>query len=456
MIHSPFFILRIKLLNHQQLQERINSDASRDEDWNSNSTDTAYQIDRARIIHSASFRRLQAKTQILGIGDSDFYRTRLTHSMEVAQLGFGITENLKIQYKDNQELFDLIPTQNAIESTCLAHDIGHPAFGHGGEVALNYCMTNHGGFEGNGQTLRIVSKLAEYTQENGMNLTRRTLLGLIKYPVPFSQFEIEYPEKQQTNILSLPLQLNDYHPPKCILDTELDLLHWCIELFSQKDKKLFMSINPNKRKKPLYKSFDSSIMELADDISYGIHDLEDAVALKLITERQWREEVVTNLKVLNIELNNNIEELTDLLFGNTNRERKHAISKLIRYFIKKSVIQKQNLFDHDLLDYNVNLEDSEHIKAINIIKDFVINKVIKQPEIQILDYKGQEIIVKLFEVLSHNPKNLLPTSTYKQYEIAENKNRVICDYISGMTDAYASRLYHKLFTPNMGSVFDRL
>ena len=153
---------------------------------------------------------------------------------------------------------------------------------------------------------------------------------------------------------------------------------------------------------------------------------------------------------------NNIEELTDLLFGNTNRERKHAISKLIRYFIKKSVIQKQNLFDHDLLDYNVNLEDSEHIKAINIIKDFVINKVIKQPEIQILDYKGQEIIVKLFEVLSHNPKNLLPTSTYKQYEIAENKNRVICDYISGMTDAYASRLYHKLFTPNMGSVFDRL
>ena len=229
-------------------------------------------------------------------------------------------------------------------------------------------MTNHGGFEGNGQTLRIVSKLAEYTQENGMNLTRRTLLGLIKYPVPFSQFEIEYPEKQQTNILSLPLQLNDYHPPKCILDTELDLLHWCIELFSQKDKKLFMSINPNKRKKPLYKSFDSSIMELADDISYGIHDLEDAVALKLITERQWREEVVTNLKVLNIELNNNIEELTDLLFGNTNRERKRAISKLIRYFIKKSVIQKQNLFDHDLLDYNVNLEDSEHIKAINIIR----------------------------------------------------------------------------------------
>ncbi|WP_215899217.1 dGTP triphosphohydrolase [Acinetobacter oleivorans] len=204
------------MLNHNELQERINPNASKDEDWNSISNDTPYQIDRARIIHSASFRRLQAKTQILGIGDSDFYRTRLTHSMEVAQLGFGITENLKSRYKDNP-LLELIPSQNVIESICLAHDIGHPAFGHGGEVALNYCMVNNGGFEGNGQTLRIVSKLAEYTQDNGMNLTRRTLLGLIKYPVPYSQYEINYPEKIVSQYLNIPLNLSDYYPPKCIL-----------------------------------------------------------------------------------------------------------------------------------------------------------------------------------------------------------------------------------------------
>lgn len=102
------------------------------------------------------------------------------------------------------------------------------------------------------------------------------------------------------------------------------------------------------------------------------------------------------------------------------------------------------------------LEDDDHVQALEIIKDFVVNNVIKQPEIQILDYKGQEIVIKLFEILSSNAKNLLPKSTYNQYEKAANKNRVICDYISGMTDAYASRLYHKLFTPNMGSVFDRL
>ena len=100
------------MINHAQLQDRINPSASKDEDWNSTSTDTAYQIDRARIIHSASFRRLQAKTQILGIGDSDFYRTRLTHSMEVAQLGFGIIESLKTKYRDDHEMFELIPSQN--------------------------------------------------------------------------------------------------------------------------------------------------------------------------------------------------------------------------------------------------------------------------------------------------------------------------------------------------------
>ena len=197
-------------------------------------------------------------------------------------------------------------------------------------------------------------------------------------------------------------------------------------------------------------------MELADDISYGIHDLEDAVALRLVTFRQWNTLVVEQLKLLNIKLNNDIHEISELLFGINNKERKHAISKLIRYFLKNVTIERRNVFENPLLDCKATLEDDDHIQALEIIKDFVVNNVIKQPEIQILDYKGQEIVIKLFEILSSNAKNLLPKSTYNQYEKAANKNRVICDYISGMTDAYASRLYHKLFTPNMGSVFDRL
>lgn len=441
------------MINHAQLQDRINPSVSKDEDWNSTSIDTAYQIDRARIIHSASFRRLQAKTQILGIGDSDFYRTRLTHSMEVAQLGFGIIESLKTKYRDDHEMLELIPSQNVIESICLAHDIGHPAFGHGGEIALNYSMRNDGGFEGNGQTLRIVSKLAEYTPENGMNLTRRTLLGLIKYPAPYSNFNKKYPEIEKKNTLEVPLSLSEFHPPKCILDSEQEILDWCLDIFSRKDKENFKKIGS---KKPLYKSFDSTIMELADDISYGIHDLEDAVALRLVTFRQWNTLVVDKLGLLNIKLNDDIHEISGLLFGINNKERKHAISKLIRYFLKNVIIEKRNIFESLLLDCKATLKDDDHLKALEIIKDFVVDNVIKQPEIQILDYKGQEIVIKLFEILSANAKNLLPKSTYEQYEKAANKNRVICDYISGMTDAYASRLYHKLFTPNMGSVFDRL
>lgn len=442
-----------------QLQERMSPNESQDRDWASNSQDIPYQIDRARIIHSASFRRLQAKTQILGIGDSDFYRTRLTHSMEVAQLGFGITESLKEIYRDNEDYLALIPPQNAIESICLAHDIGHPAFGHGGEVALNYCMLNHGGFEGNGQTLRIVSKLAEYTGKHGMNLTRRTLLGLIKYPVPYSKYESQYPSKLATKTLNTPLHLKEYHPPKCFLDTEIEVFNWVTQIFTQDDISKFMKIDQDKKNKSVYKSFDSSIMELADDISYGIHDLEDAVALKLVTKAQWDEEVLKPIKAMDVELKQSIDKITELLFGLTNKDRKQGISKLIRYFLKNICIQENPEFEHPILKCNVALKDEPNNQALSKIKKFVVNNVIKQPEIQILDYKGQKIVVELFEVLSNNPENLLPKSALKHYEDAKNdreKKRVICDYIAGMTDAYAAKLYHKLFTPNMGSVFDRL
>ncbi|HWW05869.1 dGTP triphosphohydrolase [Collimonas sp.] len=150
--------------------------------FNSSLVDAEYQRDRARIIHSSSFRRLQSKTQVLSLGESDFYRTRLTHSLEVAQIGSSICEQLKELYKANSEYMGLIPSFSLIEAICLAHDLGHPPFGHGGEIALNSIMKDHGGFEGNGQTLRIVTRLGEYSPVHGIDLSRRTLLGLLKYP----------------------------------------------------------------------------------------------------------------------------------------------------------------------------------------------------------------------------------------------------------------------------------
>ena len=180
---------------------------------------SVFQRDRARILHSAAFRRLQAKTQVLGAGLNDFYRTRLTHSLEASQLGTGIVAQLKIR---QPEFKDLFPSTSLMESLCLAHDIGHPPFGHGGEVALNYMMRDHGGFEGNAQTLRIVSKLEPYTLDYGMNLARRTLLGLLKYPVFISQTQAEQRALDVTNYRHL--KAKDWHPAKGVYQQDSDIL----------------------------------------------------------------------------------------------------------------------------------------------------------------------------------------------------------------------------------------
>lgn len=141
-------------------------------------------VDYARVIHSASFRRLQGKTQILNLGDGDFYRTRLTHSIEVAQIAGGIARQLQKDFPDHPAQ-PSIPDLSLIQAVGATHDLGHPPFGHGGEVALNYCMRKAGGFEGNGQTLRILARLERFSTNAGANLTRRTLLGVLKYPAPF-------------------------------------------------------------------------------------------------------------------------------------------------------------------------------------------------------------------------------------------------------------------------------
>ena len=159
----------------------------RREEWEAQSQDARDEadIDYARVVHSASFRRLQGKTQILNLGDSDFYRTRLTHSLEVAQIAEAIARQFRKDFKAHPA-FNHLPGASTIRAIALTHDLGHPPFGHGGEVALNYCMRNDGGFEGNGQTLRILTKLEKFSAKSGANMTRRTLLGVLKYPVSFS------------------------------------------------------------------------------------------------------------------------------------------------------------------------------------------------------------------------------------------------------------------------------
>src|SRR5690348_2161111 len=133
-----------------------------------------FEIDRARIIHSAAFRRLQGKTQVFVSGSGDFFRTRLTHSLEAAQIGKGLALRLGAH-------------PDLVEAACLAHDLGHPPFGHRGEAALHQCMQEHGGFEGNAQTLRLLCRLStKFINLDGLNLCRATLDSVLKYKNPFT------------------------------------------------------------------------------------------------------------------------------------------------------------------------------------------------------------------------------------------------------------------------------
>lgn len=438
---------------------------------NLNGFASAYSQDRARIIHSASFRRLQAKTQVLGLGDSDFYRTRLTHSMEVAQIGSGICEGLKNKYS-NSPYEPYIPNLHLIESICLAHDLGHPPFGHGGEIALNYCMRETGGFEGNGQTLRIVTKLGEFHDNYGLNLTRRTLLGLIKYPSVYNKV---FNDDFNKVLPSDNINLDAFKPPKCIHSEESEILEWILDPFSDHDKLNFQQIDfcetqlavdlSNKKEikhhKTKFKSFDTSIMELADDIAYGIHDLEDAIALNLVTKDLWLEKIYSLLKEtigedeLNILNVNSIDDFTSMLFKSGKNPRKHAISKLVRLMVTNVFITQNTMFEHELLSFQAMLP--ENIKELlSGLKKFVYETVIQAPEVQLLEYKGQIIVLKLFETLKSNPSRLLPKNIYELYKSENFSDRIICDYISGMTDTYATKMYQKLFIPSIGSIFDKL
>ncbi len=413
-----------------------------------------YARDRARIIHSASFRRLQGKTQVLGLGESDFYRTRLTHSLEVAQIAAGIAEHLYGKYQ-HDECAQFIPSQNLIEAIGLAHDIGHSPFGHGGEVALNYVMRNHGGFEGNAQTLRICTQLGEYSDSDGLNLTRRALLGLIKYPATYSKIV----NTSIYDVSKAPLNIDSFYPPKCsVFDCDKSYFDWILKPFSSEDVQRFLTVNPipNKHSKTEFKSFDTSIMELADDIAYGVHDLEDGIALNLITEKDWLSYVEFSFP--NYERNGIKTNIVHDLFSGRNRIRKKAISYLVNYFVSQIEIDIRNCFSSPLLNLQAVMSKTL-AQELNVFKHIVALKVIETPEVQTLVYKGQQMIMRLFEALANNPQRLLEQKHYEKYLCQNDENsklRVICDYIAGDTDEYATRLYHKIFTPSNGSVFDRL
>lgn len=416
-----------------------------------------YERDNTRIIHSPAFRRLQRKTQILGSNEGDFHRTRLTHSLEVASIAKSLVRNLKRRVP----LKEILPCDDLISAISLLHDIGHPPFGHGGEIALNYVMRAHGGFEGNGQTLRLITKLENSYGSYGLDLTRRTLLGILKYPVPYSKLVTREPSSNPDR-----LKLKEWHPPKCYLDSEQDVVDWILAPFSTHDSLTFQEIAfstaASKHGHTKYQSLDCSLMNIADDIAYGVHDLEDAIHLQLISQHALENEEV---KAIYEQANEQgslplFESMMDKLFDPAVAIRKSAIGELVNFFITSTMLTECGesvCFESPLLKYNASLPTQAQA-LLSAFKHIIYRHVIDSPEARSIEFGGQTVVVRLFDAISTNAESLLDLNyreKYRQAATAHEAMRVVCDYIANMTDEYAYRMHERLFGFNTRTVFER-
>jgi len=434
-----------------------------------------FERDRARIIHSFSFRRLQSKTQIFTLNESAFLRTRLTHSLEVSNIGRALTAVVNRLIWPSYPLGHIteryaglrgVVDSSLIEAACLAHDLGHPPFGHRGEEALNFCVytrVRDNGFEGNGQTLRLLSNdaLEVHGERHGLNLTRATLQAVLKYPRPYRDLldAASYPDNEQCP------PFKPWAPPKCVHNEEEDLLRWLLEPFSQSDRTLLVEMRPRpgKHAKTLHKTLEASIVELADDIAYGTHDVEDAFFSRLIEP----EAIIGYMPREHFENADTWHSYVDLITrmghgaGNSRRdavyEKKDAASALISRLVSAVELREDERFEHPRLRWSATLPHDDRI-ALDALKNSVYDIVINGPAVQSLEYRGGIIIRAMFDAFLESPELLAGKPGYLLREAGDDAARVrtLADYIAGMTDTYAERMYNRLFQPGSGSVFDRV
>ena len=345
-----------------------------------------YQRDRDRIIHSTSFRRLKHKTQVFVNTEGDHYRTRLTHSMEVSQIARTIARFLGL----NEDL---------CETLSLAHDLGHPPFGHAGEEILRQCMFEHGGFDHNIQTLRIVTYLEKkYYKFFGLNLTIETLDGLIKHNGPVKNI------KNYKNILN----------------------------------KDFFNNKINFRSSP---SLEAQVAAISDDIAYNNHDLEDGLRAGLFTIKKINEiPFISNL------IKKHIKKIK-------NYRKEIVISQIVRDLINLMVVDVIETSSKRILKYKPKsikdiykqtstiVDFSENMKNTDAqIKDFLKRNMYNHKSVIINTNRGKIIIKNLFESLLKNPKKYISKDSFNK----KIKERVVADFIAGMTDRYAINLHKKI------------
>lgn len=428
-----------------------------------------FRRDYARLIHSAAFRRLQGKTQIFPVEESDFFRNRLTHSLEVAQIAktIALKLNFDVPFFQNQNAIDT----DLVETLSLAHDLGHPPFGHTGELALHECMRKHGGFEGNAQSLRILSHLEKKTNQEivdgserkyGLNLTYRTLAGIIKY---------DY---------AIPQESNDV--VKGYYESEAGLV-----------SRIKQHLLPNYKSPPgHFKTLECQIMDIADDIAYSTYDTEDAfkggflnplrmlaandALVQAIFEKipqgivHSPQEVLVILQELfqnflqseleTLPSNSPLAIATQIYKKSTELcncayARTELTSTLVDEFVSNVYVE----IDHDNPLLSRVILAPNAMKKVEVLKHFTYEAVIQSPRLKIVAYRGAEMIKTIFKVLTDKEKNgiyLLPDDVKELYYQAKSESdryRVVCDFISSMTDSYAIDFYTRLKSAGQYTIF---
>jgi dGTPase len=390
---------------------------------------TAFQTDRDRIIYSSAFRRLQAKTQVFLSGEFDFYRTRLTHSLEVAQIGRSISSFLKQTSPFLKEDFFIDP--DLVEGICLTHDLGHSPFGHAGERTLHQLMKPFGGFEGNAQSLRLITETIYPGSESrrGMNPSRAFIDGILKYkrlyreePEASHQFIYDEQETLRTFVLS---------------DTD------CSDIGD---------VNH-------FRSLECEIMDWADDTAYCLNDLVDSMnagflrfeRVKLWAERQ-------NLQ------GHLAEHAEAILSAIRDGKAESRFGKKIGSFIRCcSLIERSAPASLNTNRYRFGLFVDPAVRAeANFYKRLSQELVFDHSQLHQMERKGRVILEGIFEAFSESYLNgdglrLMPESFDRIIRLKEDcrsRARVLCDYIAGMTDGFAIRTYKRLYDPDFGSLLD--
>jgi dGTPase len=340
---------------------------------------TAYQRDRDRVVHSTAFRRLEYKTQVFLTHEGDFFRTRLTHTMEVAQIARTLARALNL----NEDL---------TEAVALAHDLGHTPFGHSGEEALRDLMRDHGGFEHNRHGVRIIDTLEHpYPQFRGLNLT--------------------------------------YEVRECIAKHATNYDHPTVEGFG-----------------PGYPPLEGQAVEVADEIAYDSHDLDDAIAMDIVSAedlqalavfRQAEADFARSLADLSADqrIRRIAKLLIDLMVSDAVATSEQAIREAAVASVDEVRAAPRRL---------IGLSDGLRPKAKEL-GAFLMDRVYRHYRVARMMTKSKRFVIKIFEAYRDNPDQLPPA--YRARADREGLHTAICDYIAGMTDRYAQDEYQRLYEP---------